>query len=335
MKFFPIGKKKEDTSNIFPVPNILLRRANNSAVQKIFASEGLWRRTALYATLNSTIRSCPSIFAGLPPVAFNWSEKSIPLSGMATIFCEHGWMPRDGYQISAVGCNQRHPVSAMFDGGTIAGPQDSEHRALARLRARVGEATPPIEFERIPFFLFALQLTSDLNLRRSGLEISEFAGTPDGGLKVLRALSELFATIAPGVRIVFLQHPVEEPRPDAARVLHRDHVYIPKEKKFRFLDLARALACQGVISINSNALNEAILFSRPVFQMGDFLMRRFPNPLFPYTLSEYLADPSGCNEAAKPLEYLTTLMRHQYGLEELSNPFFVRDLIVRELAQGS
>jgi hypothetical protein len=145
------------------------------------------------------------------------------------------------------------------------------------------------------------------------------------------SISRMMATAAPGVRMIFLQHPSESIT--RAPLLCPGHEYIPNSLKIRTLDLAISPACQGVITINSNAMNEALLFSKPVFQLGDFLTRAFPNLHFPYTLEQFLRNPTECSMLARTDSYLGTLLRSQRTLQEMTDPTVVRELIETELSR--
>jgi hypothetical protein len=299
----------------------------------MFNHVGIWRKTACFATLNSTILGNPHHFRDLPPVSFMWTEKRAPESNRLPIYCEHGWMPRDAYQISAMGCNQRHPVAATLHASniTLMAVTPAELERMESLRIGFPPPSSPDDLCFAPFFVFALQLTSDLNLQRCGLDLAEAAGRKNGGEILLRLLSEIVAECNPGVRVLFLQHPADKSSFDSGKCLRPNHLYVPKERKLRCLDLAMTPECQGVISINSNALNEAMLFQKPVFQIGDFLMKGFPNCLFPYSLREFLDAPRRCHDMSSPLGYLAMLMRNQYTLSDLADPVTVRNLILKEL----
>lgn len=331
---FSFFKKAQKSQDICPILGIQLRLPSGVPHARMFNHVGIWRKTACFATLNSTVLGNPYHFKDLPPVSFMWSEKQTPAKGRITIHCEHGWMPRDAYQISAKGCNQQHPMAELLRDSNIGIPQVQplELEKMERLRLAFPPPHPPRDLCDKPFFLFALQVTTDLNLKRCGLDLANGANRANGGEVLLKTLSGMLADCNPDAGVIFLQHPADKSSFATAKLLRPGHVYVPKERKLRFLDLAMSPACKGVISINSNALNEALLFSKPVFQMGDFLMKGFPNHLFPYSLSEFLDQPQRCQELSSPLGYIATLMRNQYTLGDLADPITLRNLILKETA---
>jgi hypothetical protein len=333
---FPFFIRNQKSPDICPVSGIQLRISSGVPRGRIFNHVGIWRKTACFATLNSTILGNPYHFRDLPPVSFMWSEKQTPVKGWIPIHCEHGWMPRDAYQISAMGCNQQHPVAELLrdPDAEISEAEPPELEKMNHLRLAFPPPLPPGDLCDKPFFVFALQLTTDLNLQRCGLDMANVATRADGGKTLLQTLSGMLAACHPDARVIFLQHPADKAKFAAAKSLRPNHVYVPKERRLRFLDLAMSPACQGVISINSNALNEAMLFSKPVFQMGDFLMKRFPNRLFPYSLPEFLDQPRHCHDLSAPLGYIAALMRNQYSLGDLANPMTLRNLILKETARA-
>jgi hypothetical protein len=331
-------KKRIDSGYISPLPNILLCRAIKlHQTDEIFKNAGVWARTTLFATISLTARRHSTYFADLPKISFQFSEKKVPQEGYFTIFCEQGWLPREDYQISSAGVNQHHHVIRLLnqDAESVkCGLSDEEFATrLDKLRQSFYNLQAPVDLCDRPFFLFALQVTSDLNLKRSGLELASIAGQKNAASIIKRKLSELMFEASPDARILFLQHPAGGPDEPQVEWCGR-HEFVPNTRKLRALDLASSPNCQGVITINSNTINEAMLFSMPVFQLGDFLTGKFPNVLFPYTLSEFLADPRRCQAISQPKNYLGTILENQWSAEQLRNPAALRSLIQQELSRA-
>ncbi len=330
-------RKKKNFGFIAPLPNILLCRAiKEKQTEEMFNKESVWLRISLFATLNLTIRKFPSYFDNLPKVSFQFSEKRDPQPGHITIFCEHGWTPRDHYQISSTGVNQHHHVAKLLsqnDTPVISGlSKESYDFRLRALQESFFNLHPPTDLCAKPFFLFALQVTSDLNLKRSGLDLAALADKKDGSQIIRQRLSERIAEANPSARVLFLQHPVGSPdEPDVP--LCDNHSFVRNTHKLRALDLACSPNCLGVITINSNTLNEALIFSLPVFQLGDFLTTKFPSQFFPYSLAEFMADPDYCRAISKPESYLSALLENQWSLQDLKNPRALRTLFDQELAR--
>jgi len=251
------------------------------------------------------------------------------------IYCEHGWLPRSGYQISSLGVNQHHHVTIELRDESIIIPAATqwELERLDHLKLGFPPAIHPSDLCEEPFFLFALQLSTDLNLRQCGLDLASASSRKDGSEFLLQQLSSMMADCNSAARVIFLQHPAEKAKVDARPLLQPNHDYVTNTRKLRFLDLASSPSCMGVLSINSNALNEAMLFSRPVFQMGDFLMKRFPNHLYPHSLEEFLHDPGKCLNSEITTRYLALLMNRQTPLEDLVDPVALLNLILKETAR--
>jgi hypothetical protein len=205
---------------------------------------------------------------------------------------------------------------------------------MEKLRKSFYNLQPPADLCDRPFFLFALQVTSDLNLKRSGLELASIAGQENAASIIKRKLSEMMFAANPEARILFLQHPAGDPNDPAIEWCGK-HEFVPNTRKLRALDLASSPNCQGVITINSNTINEAMLFSLPVFQLGNFLTGGFPNRFFPYTLGEFLADPQRCRSISQPKNYLGTILENQWSAEQLKDPAALRSLIDQELARSA
>jgi len=203
---------------------------------------------------------------------------------------------------------------------------------LEKLRTTFYNLQAPADLCDRPFFLFALQVTSDLNLKRSGLELASFAGQSNSSSIIKRKLSEMMYEANPDARILFLQHPAGDPN-DPLIDWCGNHAFVANTRKLRALDLASAPNCQGVITINSNTINEAMLFSLPVFQLGNFLSGKFPNMFFPYSLGEFLADPRRCQAISQPKNYLGTILENQWSVDELKNPSVLRSLILNEFSR--
>jgi hypothetical protein len=333
MNFF---SRRRRTLELHPAPGISLRLPSGVSEAAGFHHLGIWRKTACFATLNSTIMGYPSLFADFPPITFKWTEKSGPAEASTTIYCEHGWMPRSTYQISAAGCNQRHPVARLLTDpeAPLVEPTPANLQRLEQAKRTFAPASAPLELCHKPFFLFPLQTINDLNFERCGLDFAALAKEPSAPRLLVQRLSTLIAEAAPGVRVIFFQHPAEKNSPCAAALqLQAGHEYVSNDRKLRSLDLLLSPSCRGMISINSNALNEAALFAKPIYQLGDFLMPRFPNRFHPYTLAEFLEAPERCHAAGDTTRYLLTLMHHQHSLADLADPHSLRELILKEIAQ--
>ena len=330
--------RNKEYGYIRPLPNILLCRALRSHQKQdfFFYNHAVWTRVSMFATISLTIRRFPSYFSDLPNISFQNSEKRDPKPGYFTIFCEKGWLPREAYQISSLGVNQHHHVMGLLNQDAekiVTGLSEEEYeRRIAKLREDFIDLKAPDDLCSRPFFLFALQIPTDLNFKRSGLEIASIAKDPDAAPRIRRHFSEQIAALNPDARVLFLQHPFgKQSDPDIE--LMPDHVYVRNTRKLRALDLATSPNCRGVITINSNTINEALLFGLPVFQLGDFIIKAFPNQFFPYTFEEFLADPGKCRSISQPRHYIGTILENQATLEDLKHPAKLRRIIDQELAR--
>lgn len=335
--FFRSKSVKRELANVSPAPNILLC-SPLKAQTRVLALEGVWRRVSLFGTINYTVRKFPSFFSDLPKVSFQFSEKKESPVGYLNIYCEHGWLPRDFYQISSWGVNQSHHAAVYLSSkeapekASLSLSDEDYRKRIEELRDLFGPLQPPGGLCDRPFFVFALQLTNDLNLRRSGTELAALADKKGASELIKKKLSALMGKANSAARILFLQHPSEEPgsAPDS---LWETHEYVSNRLKLRAVDLMSSPNCRGVITINSNTLNEALLLGVPVFQLGNFLMPSFPNRYFPYSLEEFLEDPRRCRSISNEDQYLRVLLENQYDLESLKKPEVLRSLIETEMAR--
>jgi hypothetical protein len=331
-KFWP---RKRTLGDAHPLPNILLCRAFRHIADEpgsIFTGLGRWRKLALFGTLNSTIREHANLFSDLPDLAFQWAEKKDLREGRVTLFCEHGWLPRQGYQISALGCNQRHHIFREWEAKVDVEASLDLAAKLERLKLGYPKFAKIDGLEDEPFFLFSLQLVTDLNLKRSNTEFADFHASSKPSHLLVSEISAALEKVAPKTKVIFVQHPSDSST--QAPALKGNHLYLPNTKKLRTLDLALSPQCRGVVTINSNSLNEALLFGLPVFQLGDFLMPKFPNTLFPYTLEAFFEDPKRCHSLARVDFYLSTVLESQWSLERLSDPVALRSLMIREIERA-
>lgn len=336
--FFKKLFRRKDHGFIKPLPNVLLCRALRAHHEEdiIFHNYNVWCRVSMFATISLTMQRFPSYFSDLPNISFQNSEKREPKPGYFTIFCEKGWLPREAYQMSSLGANQHHHVMKLLsqDAETIVtGLSKEEYECrVSKLREAFVDLKAPEDLCDRPFFLFALQIPTDLNFKRSGLAIASIAKDKDAAPRLRRHFSEQIAAANPDARVLFLQHPNGKAvDPDVE--LMPNHVYVRRCRKLRAMDIASSPNCRGVITINSNTINEALLFNLPVFQLGNFITNAFPNQFFPYTLGEFLADPGHCRSISRPCHYIGTILENQVTLDDLRHPAKLRRVIDQELAR--
>jgi glycosyltransferase involved in cell wall biosynthesis len=181
------------------------------------------------------------------------------------LYCEHGWLPRSGYQVSAAGINAgSHLAPFRWDGQAL--PPDAQ-RALAlrleALRAEALAAAVPACTAVAPaggFLLVPLQVESDTNIVRWAPE----------GLRSMQALVDAVSASGPPWPVVFKQHPADARRGNAQLHLRlrrrQDAIWAHAQADVH--TLLRHPGCRGVVTINSNVAHDALLWDLPVAVLG-------------------------------------------------------------------
>lgn len=244
------------------------------------------------------------------------------------LYCEMGWLPRGGYQVSPTGINAEHHLAHP----KLSSPSPGEAAATeAQLRAlRNGSARyrymdttgPPAMHVPGAFILCPLQVETDTNMAH----VPEPLRTAEG---LIRALSEW----NPPYPIIFKAHP--------STFAHHEGLRAEREK-----DLLRTHAqgnvhgylkhpgCQLVVTLNSNTAHDALIWDIPVVALGKgFWPRRGPfYPQLPPDLVSFWLWARSERTRLLRLAYARYVMGSQWSLDDASDDARVRGVV--DLAVG-
>lgn len=135
-------------------------------------------------------------------------------------------------------------------------------RRLAQSASRVEKLLD----SSVPFFLFPLQLDSDMQIR----SFSHF-GLLDS---IMRVLSSFAASAPPGCRLLVKNHPLDNGLIDLPRYLDNFSRAAGIADRIIYIDggpgrpIMAHPACQGVVVVNSTMGLEALLLDKPVYSLG-------------------------------------------------------------------
>lgn len=275
-------------------------------------------------------------------VFFDWSEKhDIPRHQNARIILEHGWLPRSSYQVSAYGTNARSHVARQF---RITGLETEQRRYVKHqvvvMRQIFESAISVTRTERLrqivrePFIFFPLQLATDFNLRFSNSPLAEYySADPHANVALAQACVDLMERAALPLPVVYKQHPADRTAL-GERLTFSDprSLLIENAEAITSVDVLGSGLCQLVVSINSNTLHEALVFSLPVIALGSLLWQERADSR-PFAADLQMAtelighDP--LNDATT-LSYLYRLFANQWYLSDFQNPLMVKALIAEQ-----
>jgi len=138
----------------------------------------------------------------------------------------------------------------------------SRRRRLSQAASRMEELLGSGD----PFFLFPLQLDSDMQIR----SYSHF-GLLDS---IMRVLSSFAAAAPPGCRLLIKNHPLDNGLIDLPRYLDNFSHAAGIADRIVYIDggpgrpIMAHEACQGVVVVNSTMGLEALILNRPVYSLG-------------------------------------------------------------------
>lgn len=188
----------------------------------------------------------------------------------AMLFCEHGWLPRSDYQISACGINAAsHLAPFVWNGAPLSIDAAScldAHFATAKSASHTGyldymQATKaqagglPHEFLIVP-----LQMEFDTN-------IVNFAPRH---LRTMQALVDYIAKLDPPWPVIFKQHPADARRGNQhlrLRMRRRKDQIWPHNRG-NIHQILKSGACRGIVTINSNVAHDGLLWDVPAIVLG-------------------------------------------------------------------
>ncbi len=285
-------------------------------------NNGHYIRNRLLITVYKTIAMNKEVFRDLPKTVFCWTEKrKYPYEGKK-IFCEHGWLPRFFYQVSSLGCNSRSHIKFNIDNDyvSILGGEEKFYRIVENLKGLYGHTVEDSMVD--PFYLVALQTGNDLNLLHSNSEYKCYYGKERANELVGQAVIDTLESRITKVRLVFTQHPSDSY--GELKVSNSRNLIFHNRDNVKSIDLLKQKSCLGVISINSNILHEALLFSKPIYALGSLLWDGPSNPFqFDRNKEEILFDRMVHEQ------YLAMLLCYQWTINDFENPMILREILLK------
>lgn len=268
-------------------------------------------------------------------VVLNWSYKVHEGRSGNRIYIEHGWLPRNSYQISPLGTNSLSHVAKSYQTKKRSDlDMSSVNATIANLKSyyQISVRNEKIniikELFKEPFILFALQLSNDANLQYSYSEFSMFYDPDDkGNKKFAQACIDLSASYKINMPIVYKQHPFDPTNPKELKIPSKDFL-LSNYGDFRLSELFASGLCKAVISVNSNSLNEALIWGIPGIALGTLVweesvdLRPFPKTL------DYLGPLISTPDIEwYQFLYLQHLFENQWFISDFQNPLMVQEII--------
>lgn len=266
-------------------------------------------------------------------LAIVWNGRHLRSRG-PVLYCEHGWLPRSDYQISARGINAgSHAAPFAWDGRKLAATDDAALQSRLDAIKSASYSGPyrsmqpgltPADGLPERFLLVPLQIESDTNIVRHA----------PAALRTMQALADHVARLDPPWPVIFKQHPADARHGNrhlALRLRRRQDQLWPQSRGNVHQMLASG-RCTGVLTLNSNVAHDALLWDLPAIVLGRNVWPS-AGEVTPFLtavpkrwggLAEHLADPQvrDCRRA-----YAWHLMRHQWSLADAGDPSKVTALL--------
>ena len=286
-----------------------------------------------FKVLIQTIQQYPDFFLDIPAMDMFWSEKNLA-SGTQShrLVVEHGWLPRNSYQIAQTGANGRGAPAQLEAEESylkiIGGAETLKNKlkllqdAFYAAKSHLPEFVAEKDFVVVP-----MQLGNDLNLRDSSTNFSMHYGKKDATeLFVLDFVNAVNGYDLP-CAVFFTQHPVD-------RICHVVDLragdrFIQTGCGISTLDLIRHPRCVGVISVNSNVVHEAICLNIPCCVLGRLYWREQEVSPFETDPKNFCTSPQIFpHDNPSIMEYLSKLLCNQWYLTDFQNPLILRELFL-------
>ena len=190
------------------------------------------------------------------------------------LYCEHAWLPRWEYQISPGGINaDSHLAPFQWDG------QPLSVECLALLNRHLDEvraggpsqfsymqtAAPGMDIES-DFLLVPLQMEWDTNIIRH----------VPARFRQMQALVDYVTAADPPLPVIYKQHPADVRRGSRQLRLRlrRSHDKVQPHNAGNIHQLLKSGKCRGIISLNSNVVNDGLLWDVPSIVLGNNIWPR-------------------------------------------------------------
>lgn len=272
---------------------------------------------ALHYQVSRDVRSS-AIDKGILSVV--WNGRQFNGHG-PVLYCEHGWLPRWSYQISANGINaDSHIAPFCWDGKDLDGKQKEEldsHLHDIRNGCPVDYKymqTSASTVTELPeaFILVPLQMEWDTNIQRH---------VPRRYQKMKNLIVDI-AKANPPLPIIYKQHPADVRRGNRQMrlKLHRQQDKIWPHDNGNIHQLLKSGRCRGIISLNSNVVHDGLIWDVPSIVLGRNIWPRqgmgpFLNHL-PKDWSDLFELWSDPGRRASRDAYAYYLMKNQWSLDD-------------------
>lgn len=254
------------------------------------------------------------------------------------IYCEHGWLPREAYQVSPKGINANsHIAPYRWSGEPLA---DAQSQAVAQYleslrqqqtfsQSYLATTAPAVAGLPEAFLLVPLQMEGDTNLVEHAPK----------SLRRMQALIDHVSQANPPWPIIFKQHPADARRGNRQLRLHvrRKCDDLRRHDEGNIHQILKSGHCKGIVSINSNVVHDGFLWDVPAVVMANNIwpvkgvspfIRGLPE--FWSQLEHFFYEPHirGCREA-----YIHSLMQHQWTFDDARDEERVAQLIEQKRRQ--
>ena len=293
---------------------------------------------------HQVVRSTPRAPRTPAALAIVWNGRALTGTG-PTLYCEHGWLPRSDYQISARGINaDSHAAGFRWQGEPLGAAEDAALAAhLARVKAeshsgqyRYMQASGAVPAGLPPAFLLVpLQIEADTNIVRHA----------PAHLRSMQALVEHVSRVDPPWPVLFKQHPADARARNAHLRLtaRRRQDRIWPHALGNVHQMLKSGACRGIVTINSNVAHDGLIWDVPAIVLGRNVwpsgggrtpfLTAIPEDWEALAESAASAEAVACRRA-----YAHHLMRHQWTLEaarDLGRVAALLDSVPRDAAPAA
>jgi glycosyltransferase involved in cell wall biosynthesis len=248
------------------------------------------------------------------------------------IYCEHGWLPREAYQVSHKGINADSHI-APFEWNQQHLTQCEIRKVsdyIQSLRQQTSfsdeymQTTAPAVTDLPPeFLLFPLQLEQDTNIVRHV--------SPQ--FRRMQQVINYISASNPPYPVIYKQHPADKRRGNRHLQLKvvRKTDQIRKHDLGNIHQLLKNGGCKGIVSLNSNVVHDGFLWQVPAIVLGRNIWPRSGVSPFLNDLPEdwgrlnnFYCDRNitACRDA-----YMFFLMTHQWSISDAKNQDKVSELL--------
>lgn len=255
-----------------------------------------------------------------------------------TIYCEHGWLPRDAYQVSPVGINADSHLAPFTWNRKVLEESERElvHRHLDALRTQdrfaqkyTSTRLQPLKGLPPEFLLVPLQLEQDTNILR---HVSP-------KLRRMQAVVDYISCSNPPYPVIYKQHPADPKKGDRHMRLkmRRKQDMLKPHHQGNIHQILKTGSCTAILSLNSNVVHDGFLWQVPSIVLGRNIWPQegvspFMHglPLDWSELDTFYGDATvtACREA-----YIHRIVRQQWYREDASNPEKVEHILQQKIAE--